>query len=117
MRYAEVLGLLISVMIALYSLLRAGRKWVDQQQKDRIDAYYLQLNDFLNQMLEPQTESELLEIEKELQSLRSTALHQLARERLQSDESFRIFQTVLAEAGAQVRHKLQDIRAERISPS
>ncbi|BCX48279.1 C4-dicarboxylate ABC transporter substrate-binding protein [Haloferula helveola] len=106
-RYAEVIGLLFSLGVAGYGLFRAGGKWLLQQRKDRIDEYYLELNRILDGMLKPQSKDELVDIQKRLQMIRSTALHQLAKERLQPDESFRIFQTVLAEAGAQVRHKLQ----------
>ena len=109
-RYAEVIGLMVSLMIVGYGLVQAARKWLMQRQKDRIDAYYLELNNLLNHLLETQQESELLEIQKRLQMIRSTALKQLAKERLLPDESFRIFQTVLAEAGAQVRHLLLEAR-------
>lgn len=109
-RYAEVIGLIVSLMIAAYGLFRAARKWLGQRQKDRIDAYYLELNQMLNRMLEPQDEPALIAIQKRLQLIRSAALSQLAKERLLPDESFRIFQTVLAEAGVQVRHKLQELR-------
>ncbi|WP_193213452.1 TAXI family TRAP transporter solute-binding subunit [Luteolibacter marinus] len=111
-RYAEVIGLMVSLLIAAYGLFQAGRKWLTQRQKDRIDAYYLELNRLLDRMLAPQSEEDLIEIQKRLQSIRSTALHLLAKERLQPDESFRIFQTVLAEAGFQVRHKLQELRKD-----
>lgn len=109
-RYAEVIGLGVSLLVAAYGLLRAGKKWLKQRQKDRIDAYYLELNRLLDRMLEPLDEAELVSIQKRLQAIRSAALHQLAAERLLPDESFRIYQTVLAEAGAQVRHKLQEVR-------
>lgn len=86
-RYAEVIGLIVSLMIAAYGLFRAARKWLGQRQKDRIDAYYLELNQMLNRMLEPQDERELIVIQKRLQLIRSAALSQLAKERLLPDES------------------------------
>jgi len=111
-RYAEVIGLCLSLFLATYGLFRTGRKWLNQRQKNRMDAYYLELNRLLDRMLEEPDEGELRTIEKRLQMIRSAALHQLASERLLPDESFRIFQTVLAEAGAQVRHKLGEARRE-----
>ena len=111
-RYAEVIGLILSVVFTIYGLFKTGRKWFPQRQKDRIDAYYSQLNRLLNQMLKPMTLEEVEAVALKLQQIRSTALDLLSRERLIPDESFRIFQTLLAEAGAQVRSKRMEVKAE-----
>lgn len=112
-RYADVLALVFTILAALYGMVRSGRKWFVQRQKNRIDAYYLELNRLLDRMLEPLTDEELREIQRRLQRIRSIALRQLAKERLLPDESFRIFQTVLAEAGAQARYRLQEAKSLR----
>ena len=109
-RYAEVIGLLMSLGVALYGLTRTGRRWLEQGRKDRIDEYYLELNEMLDEMLQPMSEKKLDEVQERLQGIRSTALKMLARERLEPDESFRIFQTVLAEASTQVRAKRAELR-------
>lgn len=108
-RYAEVIGLLISLFIAAYGMIRTGRGWLLQRQKDRIDAYYLELNGILDLMLKPLSLEEVSEVETRLQGIRSMALEQLSAESLVPDESFRIFQTVLAEAGAQIRAKRAEL--------
>ena len=107
-RYAEVIGLLASLIFTAYGMVRTGRRWLLQRQKDRIDAYYSQLNKLLDHMLKPLTLDQVRGVESQLQRIRSTALDLLARERLLPDESFRIFQTLLAEASAQARAKRQE---------
>ncbi len=104
-RYAEVIGLLVTLLITTYGLIAAAQNWFERRQKDRIDAYYLTLNRILNRLLQPVPEDELTALECELREIRSTALHLLARERLLPDQSFRIFQTLLAEAWSQIRHR------------
>ena len=116
-RYAEVIGLLASLIFTAYGMVRTGRRWLLQRQKDRIDAYYSQLNRLLDQMLKPLAIEQVQKIEGQLQRIRSTALDLLARERLLPDESFRIFQTLLAEASAQARAKRQEALASAAEPN
>lgn len=108
LRYAEVIGLLASLAFTTYGLVRTGRRWLLQRQKDRIDAYYSQLNRLLDHMLKPMTLEQVRGIEVQLHRIRSTALDLLSKERLLPDESFRIFQTLLADASAQARAKRQE---------
>jgi TRAP transporter TAXI family solute receptor len=104
-RYAEVIALILSLFITIYGLLMASKRWFIQRQKDRIDAYYLQLNGLLTQVSHADSNQDLQVIESELQEIRSSALQLLARERLIPDESFRIFQSLLSEAAQEIRHK------------
>ena len=115
-RYAEVIGLLASLAFTLYGLVRTGRRWLLQRQKDRIDAYYNELNHLLDHMLKPMTLDQVRGVEVQLHRIRSTALDLLAKERLLPDESFRIFQTLLAEASAQARAKRQEAKPETEGP-
>lgn len=108
LRYAEVIGLLASLGFTTYGLVRTGRRWLLQRQKDRIDAYYSELNRLLDHMLKPMTLDQVRGVEVQLHRIRSTALDLLSKERLLPDESFRIFQTLLAEASAQARAKRQE---------
>lgn len=115
-RYAEVIGLLASLIFTAYGMIRTGKRWLLQRQKDRIDAYYSQLNRLQDHMLKPLTLDQVRGVESQLQRIRSTALDLLAKERLLPDESFRIFQTLLAEAGAQARAKRQEALANPSPP-
>ncbi|MFC7339171.1 TAXI family TRAP transporter solute-binding subunit [Haloferula chungangensis] len=116
LRYAEVIGLLASFLFTSYGLIRTGRRWLLQRQKDRIDAYYSELNRLLDHMLKPMTLDQVRGVEVQLHRIRSTALDLLSRERLLPDESFRIFQTLLAEASAQARAKRQEAKPQPAGP-
>lgn len=111
-RYAEVIGLLASLGFTAYGMIRTGQRWLLQRQKDRIDAYYSQLNGLLDKMLKPLTLEQVRGVEVQLQRIRSTALNLLAKERLLPDQSFRIFQTLLSEASAQARAKRLEAKPE-----
>ena len=116
LRYAEVIGLLASLAFTAYGMIRTGRRWLLQRQKDRIDAYYSELNRLLDHMLKPMTLDQVRGVEVQLQKIRSTALNLLAKERLLPDESFRIFQHLLAEASAQARAKRQEAKPDTDGP-
>ncbi len=103
-KYAEVMGFSLSLLIAVFGFFAAMRSWMHQRQKDRIDEYYLQLNEVLESLEKPDLSAETLNaIHERLRSLRRDAVRQLAEERLQPDESFRIFQGLLGDCQARVR--------------
>ena len=104
-RYAEVIGLLITLAITAWGLIATGRRWLGQRKKERIDEYYTEVNQILGRLEEAGTSEEFDEIEASLYDVRSTALQLLTSERLIADESFRIFQSLLAEAVDEVRYR------------
>ncbi|MEP4078123.1 TAXI family TRAP transporter solute-binding subunit [Haloferula sp.] len=116
LRYAEVIGLAASLLFTAYGMIRTGRRWLLQRQKDRIDAYYSELNRLQDHMLKPLSLEQVQGVEVQLQRIRSTALNLLSKERLLPDESFRIFQTLLAEASAQARAKRQEAPTDTDGP-
>jgi TRAP transporter TAXI family solute receptor len=110
-RYAEVLGLSLSFMIALIGLLATSNRWLLQRKKDRIDGYYLELDRHLGQLQDPELGKEMLiEIEANLEAMRHRAIRLLAEERLLPNESFRIFQGLLADCRREVRRRKSERR-------
>ncbi len=103
-RYAEMLAFLLSLLIALYGLFRAARKWVEQRQKDRIDDYYLRVDENLERLQAPdQLDQEQLEaISLEIKAIRHEAFQQLANEQLNADTAFRILQHLLDQCEAEL---------------
>lgn len=103
-KYAEVMGFSLSLLIAIWGLCAATKSWVHQRQKDRIDEYYLQLNEILER-LEPNDldDETLFAIHERLRALRREAVRLLSEERLQPDESFRIFQSLLSDCQNRVQ--------------
>jgi len=89
--YAEAISLGLTMLVGLYSGYIALRGWMRRRMKNRIDAYYLeverQTGDFGNLSLE-----ELIEHRDALDDVRQRAFSDLVSERLLADESFTIFQ-------------------------
>lgn len=109
---AEVLGFLLSLMIALYGFLVSLRRWMSQRQKDRIDEYYIRLDELLTGLRGREMELEQLhELDEELWRMNRRAVQQLASEKLIANESFRIFQTSLSEGRSEVRRRIEKLTA------
>jgi len=106
--YADVIALILSVAIGAWGLLVAARKWILLKKKDRIDEYYVRIDEILTQLHETEAHDleQLQQMESDLASLRHRAVQQLVAEKLQANESFRIFQTLLASSQAAVRRRI-----------
>lgn len=103
--YAEVIGLLMTVVVGAWGLLATMGRWLDQRKKDRIDEYYLEINEVFAQLEQVNSADEFDSLEERLSSLRTAAMQQLTAEKLDANESFRIFQSLLAEALEEVRYR------------
>ncbi|MFT4548345.1 MAG: TRAP transporter TAXI family solute receptor [Verrucomicrobiales bacterium] len=110
-KYAEVIALLLSIAFAAWGVVMAVRRWVVQKKKDRIDEYYVRIEEILTKLQdgsEPGLE-QLRAMERDLTSLRHKAVQQLVAEKLQANETFSIFQTLLASSQAAVRRRIDSL--------
>lgn len=108
-RNAEMLGFLLSLVIALAGFLVSARKWIGQMRKNRIDAYYIQLDKRLDVLHEGDLNRRGLEaLDEELRAMERKAIRELASEKLEANESFRIFQSLLQETRDEIRHRLHE---------
>lgn len=107
--YAEVMAFLLSVVISLWGAVLAFRNWLTLRKKDRIDEYYVRIDELLSRLHGEESipVSELHAMEQELSLLRQRAVQELVAERLIANESFRIFQTLLSNSQAEVRRQLE----------
>lgn len=105
MRYAEAMAFILSLMLATYGLITATRKWISQKQKDRIDDYYILVEQYLSKLENTRDpgEEEIEEIARSLKEIRHAAYSLLAREKLIPDASFRIFQHLLEQCEQRLR--------------
>jgi TRAP transporter TAXI family solute receptor len=107
-QYAEVIALIMSLFVTGMGTLLAVRKWIDRQQKDRIDKHLAHLDTVLERLHSGTlNREELADIERELTGLRHDALRQLVREKIQADAAFQIFQTLLANSQQEVREQVR----------
>ncbi|MEM6917261.1 MAG: TAXI family TRAP transporter solute-binding subunit, partial [Verrucomicrobiota bacterium] len=95
-RNAEMLGFILSLIIALIGLLVSTRKWLGQLRKNRIDRYYIELDRRLDILHEGDLNRRgLTALDEELHTIERKAIRELASEKLEANESFRIFQSLL----------------------
>ena len=90
-RYAELIGVLFSIAIALTSGLLSLTKWRKQTKKDRIDVYYKKIIDIKNDIPKLRSSREARQKILELQREQDKAFELLIDEKLQANESFRIY--------------------------
>lgn len=98
-KYAEAMAFGLSVLLAIYGLAVTIRGWISQHRKNRIDAYYLKLEEHLNSIRSevPLSAEEVNEIQESIRQVRHEAFQQLSDEKLKPDASFRILQHLLEE--------------------
>ncbi|MEO0446091.1 MAG: hypothetical protein AAF191_08450 [Verrucomicrobiota bacterium] len=113
-RHAELIGVIFSLLAGCIAAGAAGRKWWNQRLKDRLDLYFLELNDFLDQMQHASlSECELSretldQIRGRVRVIRTEAFQLLADERLLPDNAFSIFQSLLAECEHTLHQRLDN---------
>ena len=100
--YAEVMAFGLSLIVATIALLGAFRRWITVRKKDRIDRYYVRLNDLRADLQTTPASENLVAMEKEVSALRHQAFQELVDERLVANESFRIFQSLLSDCQRQI---------------
>lgn len=100
--YVEVMAFGLSLIVATVALLGAFRRWITMRKKDRIDRYYVRLNDLLADLQITPAADKLEAMEKEVSALRHQAFQELVDERLVANESFRIFQSLLSDCQRQI---------------
>jgi hypothetical protein len=89
--YAETMSLALTLLVGAYSGYLALREWMRRRMKNRIDAFYLQVESLTGDLGALALE-ELTGCRDDLEKVRSQAFSDLVAERLRADESFTIFQ-------------------------
>lgn len=90
-RYAEVLSVLISIIIALGSGLITLRQWRRSIKKNKIEVFYKSIMLLIDEIPHIQTLTEAERITVELNALQKTTIELVIQEKLSADESFIIF--------------------------
>ncbi len=106
-QYAESMGFILSVMLALGGIVASCRQWMSQVKKDRIDEFYLELDEIQNRLVKQRpSQTELEEILDQLLASRHRAVSALVRENVVADESFLIFQSLLTDSIREVERQM-----------
>ncbi len=97
-RYAESMAFFLSAALALWGLGAGLRSFMQRTKKDRLDIYYLAVEQIMFELSEGKaTDSRLTEMNKELIRMRHKSVNELVKEKLVADDSFRIYQTMLSD--------------------
>ncbi|MDW3196959.1 MAG: TAXI family TRAP transporter solute-binding subunit [Cytophagales bacterium] len=107
-RYAELVGVLFSIAIAIVSALISLSKWQTQKKKDRVDIFYRELMEMKNTNFK--TSAEGIEKIKGIQQSQNKAFDMLINEELEANESFRIYMELSKETIHEIRGRVKVLR-------
>ena len=96
-RFAGVVEVALTVLLATLSATFAGLRFVKFRRKNRIDRFYGEVLAIRTAMDEPLSADQRQGLSQRLRALENEAFEQLIRERLAPDESFRIFISLASE--------------------
>ncbi|MDZ7336444.1 MAG: hypothetical protein ONB32_14935, partial [candidate division KSB1 bacterium] len=109
-RYAELIGVIFSIFLALVSGIVALSRWSQRRKKNRIDDYYKQVLDIQVQIDDFDDEHACRLAIARLKDLREKAFQHLIAEKLMADDSFRIFITLVNDTRSEIHQRLSEIR-------
>ena len=92
--HAEAMGFIVTLLLVLWSGLGWMRSWVLQRRKNYIDTFYNEISEFLRRLPEISDISEFNELANDLRLLDRRAAEELVKERLDSNDSYLIYQNM-----------------------
>ena len=107
-RYAELVGVVFSIMVALVTGLISFSKSRIQRKKDRVDVFYKELMDIKNESINS-VDKVKIRIEQ-IKRSQNKAFDMLINEELSANESFRIYMELSKETITELRVKRKMIK-------
>lgn len=105
-RYAELIGVGFSVLLALGSALYSISKWTLQRKKDRVDVFYQELMKIKKISAKLTSRKHVLYLIRQIKLEQEKAFQMLIDEKLQANESFRIYMELSKETQQELQVKL-----------
>jgi TRAP-type uncharacterized transport system substrate-binding protein len=90
-KYAELLSVIISILVATVSALFTVARWRKINKKNKIDVYYNQLIGLRNELTRSQSSDGIRSISDSIRSMQEETIKLVVSEQLLADESFSIF--------------------------
>ncbi len=112
-RYAELGGVILSIIIALWSGIVSLTKWQAQKKKDKIDEFYEDLMNIKNGISRLDTVADGMKRVKRVQSAQNKAFEMLIAEKLVANDSFRIYMELSKETINELRGKMRILKAKQ----
>ncbi|MDX2305455.1 MAG: TAXI family TRAP transporter solute-binding subunit [Microscillaceae bacterium] len=110
-RYADLLALSLTLTTILVGGISTLISWNKRRKKERIDQYYQKVIQIENKLKNSQNISELHQGIEGLNQLRQKAFAQLMNEKLQADDSFRIFITLIQDVIAVIQDRMERLKS------
>ncbi|MEP1096821.1 MAG: TAXI family TRAP transporter solute-binding subunit [Cyclobacteriaceae bacterium] len=110
-RYAELGGVVFSIVIAIVGGLISLTKWQTQKKKDKVDEFYEELLVVKNAIPRISNIKEGLEKIKLVQGSQNRAFEMLISEELVANDSFRIYMELSKETIGELRGRMRTIKA------
>ena len=110
-RYAELGGVVFSIVIAVVGGLISLTKWQTQKKKDKVDEFYEELLLVKNAIPKMKTVKDGLEKIREVQNSQNKAFEMLISEELVANDSFRIYMELSKETIGELRGRMRIIKA------
>lgn len=111
-RYAELGGVILSIIIALWSGIVSLTKWQAQKKKDKIDEFYEDLMNIKNKIPSMQKVADGVTMVKRVQMAQNKAFEMLIAEKLVANDSFRIYMELSKETINELRGKMRVIKTK-----
>jgi TRAP-type uncharacterized transport system substrate-binding protein len=90
-RYADLLGMVVTIVLALASSLYTVAQWQKQRKKNKIDVYYKQVISIREQIPAFDKQNELETLRNQLRFIQKETVDLVTREKLLADETFLIY--------------------------
>lgn len=110
-RYAELGGVVFSIIIAIVGGIISLTKWQTQKKKDKVDEFYEELLIVKNSIAKITNAKEGIEKIKSVQASQNRAFEMLISEELVANDSFRIYMELSKETIGELRGRLRTIKA------
>ena len=94
-KHSDMIGLLLTFAGMLAAILSAFIKWTARKRKNRIDTYYQKVLNIDSELSHELTSDNIKCFLDELEKIKIDAYDKLIKEKLEANESFRIFVTLL----------------------
>ena len=112
-RYAELGGVILSIIIALWSGIASLTRWQAQKKKDKIDEFYEDLMNIKNGVSLIDSIAEGMKRVRHVQAAQKKAFEMLIAEKLVANESFRIYMELSKETINELHGKMRILGGKR----
>lgn len=106
-RYAELIGVVVSIFVALASTVYTISQWRGNRKKNKLDLFYLKLIHYRKQISQLKSIQELQSLHQSLKNIQDMVLELVAQEKIETDESLTIFLNLYKIVDEEIQNKIR----------